>query len=248
MQDAKFSLEQAWSAQLMFFDELDQLEGNRIKADVIPIGDFSALADNLCLSEISIGAFIALVNMDKECFEEWCICYQKTFQKPFENALLSAEEALSLMIEFVTYFRYRLSFKISLLLDLVQGMKSHPLESTKSLTLWNRALQRAEDGELWIQRDPKALLPFAGDLQVPFRETFDIAKIFLEHIGAELYSISADVKERTQTFLSAFGGNSGSPVVNVWGNVVGIIFAASTETNWGILIDLFEIQNFLKKY
>lgn len=51
-----------------------------------------------------------------------------------------------------------------------------------------------------------------------------------------------------ETTLITFGGNSGSPVVNVWGNVVGIIFAASTETNWGILIDLFEIQNFLKKY
>jgi hypothetical protein len=206
MQDAKFSLEQAWSAQLMFFDSLMRLKGNRIKADPIPVGDFSALAANLCLSEVSIGAFFASLHMDKECFEEWCFFYQKILKKPFEKALLSSESALLLMIEFVSYFRCRLGLKISLLLDLVQGMKFHPFESDKPLTLWYRALQRAADGELWIQRDQKALLPFVGNFQVQYQQTFEIAGIFLWQVGTEFYSISAEVKERTESFLGFLSG------------------------------------------
>lgn len=47
----------------------------------------------------------------------------------------------------------------------------------------------------------------------------------------------------------SYPGNSGSPVVNKWGNVVGVLFAGSIkELNDNYMVPLNEVQNFLKDY
>lgn len=43
-------------------------------------------------------------------------------------------------------------------------------------------------------------------------------------------------------------GNSGSPVVNFWGNVTAVAFAADGSDGWGILVPLAYVQRFLKAY
>ena len=56
--------------------------------------------------------------------------------------------------------------------------------------------------------------------------------------------------------VSAFGisspsypGNSGSPVVNKWGNVVGVLFAGNrTQLNDNYMVPFHELKNFLKDY
>ena len=42
-------------------------------------------------------------------------------------------------------------------------------------------------------------------------------------------------------------GNSGSPVINFWGNVVGVVFAAD-GTNWGRMVPLHDVKRFLSHY
>ena len=44
-----------------------------------------------------------------------------------------------------------------------------------------------------------------------------------------------------------FGGNSGSPMVNLWGNVQGVAFATD-DTNWGYIVSLSDLTRFLARY
>lgn len=48
--------------------------------------------------------------------------------------------------------------------------------------------------------------------------------------------------------IITYPGNSGSPVVNYWGNVVGVLFAGDNRTNHGFIIPIDQIKKFLKVY
>lgn len=50
------------------------------------------------------------------------------------------------------------------------------------------------------------------------------------------------------TNIPTFPGNSGSPMVNFFGNVTGIIFAANNNTHWGYAVPLSAIKLFLAPY
>lgn len=67
----------------------------------------------------------------------------------------------------------------------------------------------------------------------------------LNYLGQKLCVLKIRSLDTTLTII---GGNSGSPVVNFWGNVVGIVFAANTEYRWGVIIDQKEIKEFLLYY
>lgn len=54
--------------------------------------------------------------------------------------------------------------------------------------------------------------------------------------------------ESIQTDVSIYGGNSGSPLLNIWGNVVGVVFAANSRTNWGRAVPLKDVKQLLKAY
>lgn len=43
-------------------------------------------------------------------------------------------------------------------------------------------------------------------------------------------------------------GNSGSPTVNFYGNLVGVAFAGDNDAHWGLFITLNDIHKFLEKY
>jgi S1-C subfamily serine protease len=52
------------------------------------------------------------------------------------------------------------------------------------------------------------------------------------------------------TTVVVLGGNSGSPVINFWGNVVGVLFASSgpSGANYGIIVKLEDLREFIKGY
>lgn len=52
------------------------------------------------------------------------------------------------------------------------------------------------------------------------------------------------VKKAGLTTLTVRGGSSGSPVVDFFGNVVGVLFAGD-ELGWGIIVSLKDLRNFL---
>lgn len=55
------------------------------------------------------------------------------------------------------------------------------------------------------------------------------------------------VKDSYYTSVIIFPGNSGSPVVNFWGNVEGVAFAGN-DTNWGRMVPIQDVKSFLKNY
>lgn len=54
--------------------------------------------------------------------------------------------------------------------------------------------------------------------------------------------------ESVQTDVIIFGGNSGSPLLNMFGNVTGVVFASNTRTNWGRAVPLDHLKTLLKAY
>ncbi len=55
------------------------------------------------------------------------------------------------------------------------------------------------------------------------------------------------VEDAYRTNMLVQGGNSGSPVVNFWGNVVGVVFAMDSA-GWGIDVSHKDVIKFLKNY
>lgn len=80
------------------------------------------------------------------------------------------------------------------------------------------------------------------DCQKPKNKIMEFETIF-GTIKACMISVLA-----YQTSAVALPGNSGSPAVDMWGNVVGVLFAGDSEVHWGMLVTLKDVKDFLKVY
>lgn len=60
--------------------------------------------------------------------------------------------------------------------------------------------------------------------------------------------ICTQVRKAMQTNIPIYPGNSGSPMVNAFGNVTGVVFASNSETKWGSSVPLEDVITFLGAY
>ena len=69
-----------------------------------------------------------------------------------------------------------------------------------------------------------------------------------ELISKEIVDIDGITTEIYNTTVPTMHGNSGSPIVNIYGDVVGVICAKDSESNWGSAITLEDIHKFILGY
>lgn len=80
------------------------------------------------------------------------------------------------------------------------------------------------------------------------RPTCENGKI--EDVNMLFFSLKACMHTVNADFITAtiFPGNSGSPVVDAFGRVEGVVFAGDSDSNWGFTIPVEDLKNFIKKY
>lgn len=62
------------------------------------------------------------------------------------------------------------------------------------------------------------------------------------------FQVCVEDFEATNTSVVIYPGNSGSPLVNMYGNVVGVIFAGNTMTNWGEAVAYKDLVKLLRAF
>lgn len=83
------------------------------------------------------------------------------------------------------------------------------------------------------------------------KDKCDLPKNRIEKVNLfGLFEVQACVVQ-VKAYLSnatILPGNSGSPVVNFWGNVVGVVFAGDGDSNWGDFVTLSDINKLLRPF
>jgi hypothetical protein len=136
MESALLNIEQGWSAQLILLEGLWHFAKHRFEKN-----------------SAAIGTFIATLNSDLECYEEWQECCFKNSGKKKED-LLSPEDVMLLMISFTSYYQNQLGFDLVELSNVYILMQSGSSDSQALCNLWNQAIQRSLGGERRVI-DPK---------------------------------------------------------------------------------------------
>lgn len=90
------------------------------------------------------------------------------------------------------------------------------------------------DHEMTDNVDDKCDLP--KNKIIELSSFFGLVKICVIHINAYI------------TNIVILPGNSGSPMINKYGNLVGLAFASDGEAHWGSVITLNDIKEFISPY
>jgi len=77
-------------------------------------------------------------------------------------------------------------------------------------------------------------------------------QIIRQQLQIFIFTIDVDVcadvtRNAYVSSIPVFGGSSGSPVVNFWGHIVGVVFAMD-DTHWASIVSLDDIKKFTANY
>ena len=78
----------------------------------------------------------------------------------------------------------------------------------------------------------------------------DLPKNIIKEVNVFIFSFKACCV-KINAYLSnvtILPGSSGSPVINFYGNIVGVAFAGDNDSNWGSFVTLPDIQKMLKAF
>lgn len=60
--------------------------------------------------------------------------------------------------------------------------------------------------------------------------------------------VCAEIARSGFTNIPALAGSSGSPTVNFWGHLTGVLYAGEEGVNWGLIVPLSAVEDFLSSY
>lgn len=86
----------------------------------------------------------------------------------------------------------------------------------------------------------KKVIMLQSEITDPSQCQGEVAQFFLSYVCMEAFSSHA-------ISAIAYGGNSGSPVVNKYGNVIGVLFAGSNQPTDSYMVPLKYIKDFLNQ-
>lgn len=103
-------------------------------------------------------------------------------------------------------------------------------------------------GEIVAEREI-SIVDFIINEEHPMEECTGPRK-FVTEIPVFIFMMKACVSKYSAiaTTVPTYPGNSGSALVNRWGQVVGVIFASGGPSYWGDAIKLSELSEFINKY
>jgi hypothetical protein len=90
-----------------------------------------------------------------------------------------------------------------------------------------------------------AMIPSIRESECNSKPKFKVGK--MENWGIEFKVCMLSLKAY-ETTITTFPGNSGSPAVDAWGNVSGVLYAGSNYTNYGLILTIQDVRKFLSAY
>ncbi len=100
--------------------------------------------------------------------------------------------------------------------------------------------------QLWEQLDIAKGAVVESDCMAP-KNTIHESVIDMVIIKLYMKQCLVTVKDAYITTITVLGGNSGSPMVNFFGQVNGVVFSTD-EASWGRIVSLYDLNSFLKNY
>ena len=90
-----------------------------------------------------------------------------------------------------------------------------------------------------------SMIPLMKEAQCKAKPKFKVATMQVWGMDMNVCMLSVMAYETT---ITTFPGNSGSPVVDAWGNVSGVLYAGNNFTNWGLILTVEDVRKFLAAY
>jgi hypothetical protein len=195
MCDKKFSVSEAWSVMLIFFDSI-----------------YARYREQITGPSGGMGLFLTTLQMDPECFFEWLKACKMNFdEKSLHEKRFFSDQLFDFVTNYVSYYSRELALPFSSLLDFLNKIRINQNRSDARI-LWNHALYRVVQGELWRREDQsRELESFLGTFGEATRlfhnDAASVTYYFLNDLSSELCRLVPSLDDRMASFVRILHGD-----------------------------------------